>query len=172
MAYGETYTPSDEIGKEDTKVMTEVDEEEQPMIAETADERSVSEEAAIDLRDEGQEEPAAVPKMSQEQVLLLQLLRRAKRQQDLIMEVQKGLKALAGIERSVDKTIDQVKQIQLAIKDTQRQIVQLQRQLNTIGRAQEKGFQTITAKQKKTNVQAKKSRVLDRKRTRSKSKRK
>ncbi len=46
--------------------------------------------------------------MSPEQVLLLQLLRRAKRQQELVIEVQKNLKPLATIQKRIDKMAEQV----------------------------------------------------------------
>ncbi|HEX7032567.1 MAG TPA: hypothetical protein VF172_06165 [Nitrososphaera sp.] len=87
------------------------------------------------------------PTMSPEHTLLLQLLRRAKRQQDLITQVQKSLKMMAGIEKSIGKATDQVKQLQSAARETQKQIAQIQRQVAALERAQAKGFQKI-AKQK------------------------
>jgi hypothetical protein len=54
--------------------------------------------------------------MSTEQTLLLQVLRRARCQQDLIVQVQKSLKVLANIEKNMGKTTKQVKQLQQPLK--------------------------------------------------------
>lgn len=78
--------------------------------------------------------------MSPEQVLLLQLLRRAKRQQELVIEVQKNLKSLTTIQKGIEKTSEQVKQLQSVVKESQKQILQLQRKISAVERAQEKGF--------------------------------
>jgi hypothetical protein len=84
-----------------------------------------------------------VPTMSPEQVLLLQVLRRAKRQQDLIIEVQKNLKSLANIQKDIERTKEQVKQLLSAFKDSQKQIIQVQRQIVAVQRIQEKGFEKL-----------------------------
>jgi hypothetical protein len=84
-----------------------------------------------------------VPTMSPEQVLLLQVLRRAKRQQDLIIEVQKNLKSLANIQKDIERTKEQVKQLLSAFKDSQKQIIQVQRQIVAVERTQEKGFEKL-----------------------------
>jgi predicted nucleic acid-binding Zn-ribbon protein len=75
--------------------------------------------------------------------LLLQVLRRAKRQQELIIEVQKNLKSLTNIQKSIEKTKEQVKLLQSAVKDFQKQIIQIQRQIAAVERAQEKGFEKL-----------------------------
>jgi hypothetical protein len=84
-----------------------------------------------------------VPTMSPEQVLLLQVLRRAKRQQDLIIEVQKNLKSLANIQKDIERTKEQVKQLLSAFKDSQKQIILVQRQIVAMERAQGKGFEKL-----------------------------
>jgi hypothetical protein len=84
-----------------------------------------------------------VPTMSPEQVLLLQVLRRAKRQQDLIIEVQKNLKSLANIQKDIERTKEQVKQLLSTFKDSQKQIIQVQRQIVAVERTQEKGFEKL-----------------------------
>ena len=84
-----------------------------------------------------------VPTMSPEQVLLLQVLRRAKRQQDLIIEVQKNLKSLANIQKDIERTKEQGKQLLSAFKDSQKQIIQVQRQIVAVQRIQEKGFEKL-----------------------------
>jgi predicted nucleic acid-binding Zn-ribbon protein len=87
--------------------------------------------------------------MSPEQVLLLQVLRRAKRQQDLIIEVQKNLKSLTNIQKGIEKTTEQVKQLQSVVKDSQKQTIQIQRQISAVKRAQEKEFAKLrTQKQR------------------------
>ena len=58
--------------------------------------------------------------MSPEQVLLLQVLRRAKRQHDLTIEVQKNLKSLMNIQKGIQKTAEQVKQLHSILKDSQK----------------------------------------------------
>src|SRR5579884_4017369 len=114
MAYGESYLPKEEEKKEDAEAMAEVEEKEESTIKDTIEEVDASKDATVDLKESNEQEHVDIPTMSQEQVLLLQLLRRAKRQQDLIIEIQKMLKALDGMEKSVHKTIDQIKQIQFA----------------------------------------------------------
>src|SRR3712207_3246427 len=81
-----------------------------------------------------------MPTMSPEQVLLLQVLRRAKRQQDLVIKVQKNLKSLANIQKGIEKTTEQVKQLQSIVKDSQKQIIHIQRQISAVERTQEKEF--------------------------------
>ncbi len=81
--------------------------------------------------------------MSPEQVLLLQLLRRAKRHQELVIEVQKNLKSLTTIQKEIEKIGQQVKQLQSIVKDSQRQIIRTQRQIESVERAQEKGFEKL-----------------------------
>ena len=81
-----------------------------------------------------------MPTMSPEQVLLLQVLRRAKRQQDLVIEVQKNLKSLTNIQKGIEKTTEQVKQLQSIVKDSQKHIIHIQRQISAIERTQEKEF--------------------------------
>jgi predicted nucleic acid-binding Zn-ribbon protein len=78
--------------------------------------------------------------MSPEQVLLLQVLRRAKRQQDLIIEVQKNLKSLTTVQKGIEKTTEQIKQLQSVVRGSQKQIIQIQRQISSLERAQEKEF--------------------------------
>lgn len=90
-----------------------------------------------------QEEQQSVPSMSPEQVLLLQVLRRAKRQQELIIEVQRNLKLLTYIQKEIEKIREQVKPLQSAIKDSQKQFMQIERQLSVIRRGQEKGFEKL-----------------------------
>jgi hypothetical protein len=90
-----------------------------------------------------QEQQQVMPTMSPEQVLLLQVLRRAKRQQDLIIEIQKNLKSLTNIQKGIEKTTEQVKQLQSAFKDSQKQTMQIQRQIAGVERAQEKGFEKL-----------------------------
>jgi hypothetical protein len=113
----------------------------------TDEEEAVLEESK--LGDEGQQvtkqdtatkQEQVMPTMSPEQVLLLQVLRRAKRQQDLIIEVQKNLKSLTNIQKGIEKTTDQVKQLQSVVKDSQKQIIQIQRQISAVERVQEKEF--------------------------------
>jgi hypothetical protein len=70
----------------------------------------------------------------------LQVLRRAKRQQELIIEIQKNLKSLTNIQKGIEKTIEQVKQLQSVVKGSQKQIIQIQRQISAVERAQEKEF--------------------------------
>jgi hypothetical protein len=90
-----------------------------------------------------QQEQQLVPTMSPEHVLLLQVLRRAKRQQDLIIEVQKNLRLLTNIQKDIERTKEQMKQLQSAAKDSQKQIIKIQRQVATVERAQEKGFEKL-----------------------------
>jgi len=97
------------------------------------------EQPITDLNEAKQQQQIA-PTMSPEQVLLLQLLRRAKRQQELVIEVQKNLKSLNTIQKGMGKTTEQVKQLQSVVKDSQKQIIQLQRQISAIERAQRKEF--------------------------------
>jgi len=89
------------------------------------------------------------PFMSPEHALLLQVLRRAKRQQDLIIQVQKSLKLLANIEKSTDKTALQINKLQSAVKDSQKQIVNIQRQIGAVERVQERNYQRLAKQQEK-----------------------
>jgi hypothetical protein len=116
----------------------QAEDQEQPISEYEAAEDQVEpqatpEEAAQQLR----------PSTSPEQTLLLQLLRRAKRQQELIAQVQKGLKALANVEKNIGKATEQIKQLQLTAKDTQKEIVQIQRQITTVKQEQERNFQRL-----------------------------
>ncbi|HEX2107138.1 MAG TPA: hypothetical protein VHF28_05345 [Nitrososphaera sp.] len=81
--------------------------------------------------------------MSPEQILLLQLLRRAKRQQELVIEVQKSLKPLTIIQKSIEKIGEQVRQLQSNIKDSQKEIARIQRRIESAERAQEKQFEKL-----------------------------
>jgi hypothetical protein len=90
--------------------------------------------------DAAQQQQQIAPTMSPEQVLLLQVLRRAKRQQELVADVQKSLKSLTTIQKGIEKTTELVKQLQSVVKDSQKQITQLQRQISAVERAQEKEF--------------------------------
>lgn len=87
------------------------------------------EEQRVTEQDAAKQEQQIAPTMSPEQVLLLQLLRRAKRQQDLVIEVQKNLKSLINIQKGIEKTADQLKQIQSVVKDSQKQIIHVERQI-------------------------------------------
>jgi predicted nucleic acid-binding Zn-ribbon protein len=78
--------------------------------------------------------------MSPEQVLLLQVLRRAKPQQDLVIKVQKNLESLTNIQKNIEKIIEQVKHLQSVIKGSQKQIIQIQRKISAVERSQEKEF--------------------------------
>jgi hypothetical protein len=102
--------------------------------------RDDQEQQIIGLDAAQQQQQQIAPTMSPEQVLLLQVLRRAKRQQELVIEVQKSLKSLTTIQKGIEKTTEQVKQLQSVVKDSQRQITQLQRQLSAVERRQEKEF--------------------------------
>jgi hypothetical protein len=109
-------------------------------------EEAVADESERADREQMMEPGAAqqqVPTMSPEQVLLLQVLRRAKRQQELIIEVQKNLKSLRNIQKDIERTKEQVKQLHSAVKDSQKQIIQVQRQIVAVERAQGKGFENL-----------------------------
>jgi predicted nucleic acid-binding Zn-ribbon protein len=71
------------------------------------------------------------------------VLRRAKRQQDLIIEIQKNLKSLTNIQKGIEKTTEQMKQLQSAVKDSQKQTIQIQRQIAAVKRTQEKEFEKL-----------------------------
>jgi predicted nucleic acid-binding Zn-ribbon protein len=86
------------------------------------------------------------------------VLRRAKRQQDLIVQVQKSLKVLVNLDKSVGKTMAEIKQLQSAVKDTQKQIVQIERQIATIKKAQERNYLRL-AKEKKRSVASKRAKA-------------
>jgi hypothetical protein len=90
-----------------------------------------------------QQKQQLVPTMSPEHVLLLQVLRRAKRQQDLIIEMQKNLKSLTNIQKGIEKTTEQMKQLQSAAKDSQKQTIQIQHQIAAVKRTQEKEFEKL-----------------------------
>jgi hypothetical protein len=108
-----------------------------------ADESKQADQEQIMEPDAAAQQQQQVPTMSPEQVLLLQVLRRAKRQQDLIIEVQKNLKSLTNIQKDIERTKEQVKQLHSAVRDSQRQIIQVQRQIVAVERAQEKGFEKL-----------------------------
>lgn len=123
---------------------------EQTFQTESEKEQPVSEyEAAGEVQEqtaEGSQDAASQqPAMSPEHMLLLQVLRRAKRQQDLIMQVQKSLKTLSNVEKQVARTTDQVRQLQSAAKETQRQIMQTQKQIAAV----EKRIQKMAASGRK-----------------------
>jgi hypothetical protein len=103
-------------------------------------------------QDAAKQEQQIAPTMSPEQVLLLQLLRRAKRQQDLIIEVQKNLKSLINIQKGIEKTAEQLKQIQLVVKDSQKQIIHVERQISAVERAQEKEFAKLRNQKQRAAV--------------------
>jgi hypothetical protein len=127
--------------------------------------------APVKEGDVQQPDQSAIPsRMSKEEVLLLQVLRRAKRQQELIAEVQRSLRALTSIDKGIEKTAAQVKQLQSTIKDTQKQMTQLQRQVVAVERAQTKGFQKMTMRQK-AGPASRKAKVAAGKNKRNKSKR-
>src|SRR5919106_762096 len=78
------------------------------------------EEKQITEQDAAKQEQQVAPTMSPEQVLLLQVLRRAKRQQDLIIEVQKNLKSLTNIQKGIERTIERAKEKEFAKLRTQK----------------------------------------------------
>jgi len=116
------------------------EEQEQPLIA------WQKKEADATRAQELGEQPQT---MSPEEILLLQVLKRAKRNQNLITEIQKSLKVLTTMERDIGKTRGQVKQMQSAIKDTQKQIKQINRQIETVERKQERNYQRLADQMKK-----------------------
>ncbi len=135
-------------GEEDQNLRsTEEEQVDNSMEATTEAETNEAAETGQEQQETPQSASEEAPTMSPEHTLLLQVLRRAKRQQDLIIEVQKSLKALAVVEKSIGKTTEQIKQLQSAVKETQKQIVQAQRQIAAVERAQTKGFQKM-AKQR------------------------
>ena len=81
-----------------------------------------------------------MPTLYSKQILLLQALRRAKRQQDLVIEVQKYLKSLTSIQKGLEKTIEQSMQLRSIVKDSQKHIIHIQRQISAVERAQEEEF--------------------------------
>ncbi len=129
-------TNEEELSTSSSSLSTQQEREE--VIAEEEDNQEGQKQQITDLDTAKQQQIA--PTMSPEQVLLLQLLRRAKRQQELVIEVQKNLKSLTTIQKSIEKTTEQVKQLRSGVKDSQKQILQLQRQISAVERAQEKGF--------------------------------
>ncbi|AFU57917.1 hypothetical protein Ngar_c09750 [Candidatus Nitrososphaera gargensis Ga9.2] len=154
------------MSEEDERRLTQADsdinekEEEEHLekdgaVAEANEEGQESIQAGVTEEGEQQQEAAAAATttttMSPEHTLLLQVLRRAKRQQDLITQIQKSLKTLASIEKSIGKATEQVRLLQSAIRDSQRQITQIQHQVAALEKAQAKGFQKI-AKQKRVAV--------------------
>lgn len=111
-----------------------------------------------------QQEQQLVPTMSPEHVLLLQVLRRAKRQQDLIIEVQKNLRLLTNIQKDIERTKEQMKQLQSAAKDSQKQIIKIQRQVATVERAQEKGFEKLGRQKRRGALLSVKGKVANNRR--------
>jgi hypothetical protein len=135
------------------------------------EELEITKSAPVKEGDGQHPEQSATPStMSKEEVLLLQVLRRAKRQQELIAEVQRSLRALTSIDKGIEKTAAQVKQLQSTIKDTQKQMTQLRRQVVAVERAQTKGFQKMTISQK-AGPSSRKAKVATGKNKRNKSKR-
>ena len=98
------------------------------------------EQQQISEQDSGKQEQQVMRTMSPEQVLLLQVLGRAKRQHDLTIEVQKNLKSLMNIQKGIQKTAEQVKQLHSTLKDSQKKILQVQRHISAVERMQEKEF--------------------------------
>ncbi len=119
-----------------------------------------------------QEQYQPVPTMSPEHVLILQVLRRAKRQQDLIIEVQKNLKLLTYIHKEIEKTREQVKQIQSAVKDSQKQFTQIERQVSVIRRGQEMGFKKLGTRKIGAALLANRGKVAESRRKQKKPKQK
>ena len=119
---------------------------------------------------EKQEQQQSVPTMSPEQVLLLQVLRRAKRQQDLIIEVQRNLKLLTYIQKEIEKTREQVKQLQSAVKDSQKLHMQIERQLSVIQRGQQKGFEKLRTRKIEAELLSNRGKVAKSRRRQNKSK--
>lgn len=117
-----------------------------------------------------QEQQQLIPTMSPEHVLLLQVLRRAKRQQDLIIEVQRNLKLLTYIQKENEKTREQIKQLQSAVKDSQKQFMQIERQLSVIRRGQEKGFEKLRTRKIGAVLLSNKGKVAEGRRRQKKSK--
>ena len=156
------YTSSEERTEDANKEREGAAQEEDVEITKTA---------PVKEGDGQQPEQSATPStMSKEEVLLLQVLRRAKRQQELIAEVQRSLRALTSIDKGIEKTAAQVKQLQSTIKDTQKQMTQLRRQVVAVERAQTKGFQKMTISQK-AGPSSRKAKVATGKNKRNKSKR-
>jgi hypothetical protein len=122
------------------------------------------------LVSEKQEQQQSVPTMSPEQVLLLQVLRRAKRQQDLIIEVQRNLKLLTYVQKEIEKTREQVKQLQSAAKDYQKQFLQIERQLLVIQRGQNKGFEKLRTRKIGAELPSNRGKVAKSRRRQKKSK--
>ena len=134
----EYVAASSDEANEDISSSSSTDQETEEAVA---DESKQADQEQILEPDTAQQQQ--VPTMSPEQVLLLQVLRRAKRQQELIIEVQKNLKSLTSIQKDIERTKEQVKQLQSAVKDSQKQIMQVQRQIVVVQRTQEKGFEKL-----------------------------
>ena len=157
-----------EVGEEETvQQAAQVDREEkqgqQALSEYEAQEDQIQEQLSAGIGEGGAEKIAVAqqeqqPTMSPEQTLLLQVLRRAKRQQDLIVQVQKNLKVLSNIEKSMGKTVDQIKQLQSAVKKTQKQVIQVQRQIAIIERIQERNYQRL-ANERKRSATSKRSKA-------------
>ncbi|AFU57944.1 hypothetical protein Ngar_c10020 [Candidatus Nitrososphaera gargensis Ga9.2] len=155
-----TQTADNEISESEDKSIesaTTADEMNKGEETKTEVEQGSMQAGVLGVREEQQQEATTeaaaaatttTTTMSPEHTLLLQVLRRAKRQQDLITQIQKSLKTLASIEKSIGKATEQVRLLQSAIRDSQRQITQIQHQVAALEKAQAKGFQKI-AKQKR-----------------------
>jgi hypothetical protein len=120
--------------------------------------------AAKKQQQQQQQEQQLVPTMSPEHVLLLQVLRRAKRQQDLIIEVQKNLRLLTNIQKDIERTKEQMKQLQSAAKDSQKQIIKIQSQVAAVERAQEKGFEKLGRQKRRGALLSVKGKVANNRR--------
>jgi hypothetical protein len=136
----EYVSASSNEANEEISSSSSIDQETEEAVA---DESKQADQEQIMEPDAAAQQQQQVPTMSPEQVLLLQVLRRAKRQQDLIIEVQKNLKSLTNIQKDIERTKEQVKQLHSAVKDSQKQIIQVQRQIVAVERAQEKGFEKL-----------------------------
>jgi peptidoglycan hydrolase CwlO-like protein len=53
------------------------------------------------------------------------------------------LKSLTNIQKGIEKTTQQVKQLQSIVKDSQKHIMQIQREISAVERTQEKEFATL-----------------------------
>ena len=50
------------------------------------------------------------------------------------------MKSLTNIQKGIEKTAEQIRHLQSVVKDSQKQIIQIQRQISTVERAQGKEF--------------------------------
>jgi hypothetical protein len=136
----ENVVPSSNDTNEEKSILSNSNSDQVKEADITDQDKGAKEEQQIIEQDTVKQEQKLAPTMSPEHVLLLQLLRRAKRQQDLVIEVQKNLKSLINIQKGIEKTTEQLKHLQSVVKDSQKQITQVQRQISTVERAQEKEF--------------------------------